>query len=139
MVLIEMVMKQHKDLIKEIIDKEYGSFINDKSTESQQHDPVLYNIVTRLLAASLAHHVIVHEPIKTGVMEYEGNTCFWATALCHDDSWEKTMEHTRSVFEWCKTTFGSEYAARTRWWVDDGGKYVFKNKQDLTMFLMKWS
>jgi hypothetical protein len=49
----------------------------------------------------------------------------------------------KDIVKWCEKTYGPDAgSANSRWYRNDivqGGKLWFRDEQDLTMFMLKWS
>lgn len=89
----------------------------------------------------LPPRIIVDElPMRMGDEEVETETLYWAQPKnpaidIFDIYLKRTSKGIGDVYDWCVKTYGPP---GDRWYVYYG-KYMFKNEQDRTMFVLKWS
>lgn len=72
--------------------------------------------------------------MRTGKAEGWGVFKYYWAEIPVDDDGEYTLDFEQAK-EWCETQFEAE---GTRWFVKNE-KFYFKNEQDMTMFILRWS
>jgi len=73
------------------------------------------------------------EPMHTGKASGWGMEYHWVSLPITDKN--KYDDTTTIAVEWCQTQFGKSGSR----WFEKKKKFYFKNEQDMTVFILRWS
>lgn len=117
--------------------------------QSQPDPKILLPVIRRIMPKLIAQGIIGAQPmtrrsLTMGELEHACSTWYWA---CPPESpagifeIEKTRQYYHDIESWIEERCGPKGSwndADCRWWASNG-QYIFKNEQDRTMFVLRWS
>lgn len=105
--------------------------------------PVIRNVSSQMIADEiLGVQPMTSHPMTVGEMDHACSTWYWAIPP-HDLSipWEDMIDRNKEIQNWCDEIYGDKgdwSDPDCRWWASNR-KYIFKNEEDRTMFVLRWS
>lgn len=107
--------------------------------------PVIRNIMPDIIAKDiLGVQPMTDQPLTVGEMEHACSTWYWvcpASSPLGIFELDKTRQYYHDIEAWIEEMCGPQgswHDPDCRWWASNR-KYIFKNEQDRTMFVLRWS
>lgn len=105
--------------------------------------PVIRNVMPNIIAEEiLGVQPMTSQLMSVGTMDHACSTWYWVTPPYNlDIGWDDMVSRNKEIQEWCDEIYGDKgdwSDPDCRWWTSNR-KYIFKNEEDRTMFVMRWS
>lgn len=122
----------------------------ENSVDQSQPDlkimmPVIRNIMPDVIARDiLGVQPMTRQSMTVGEMDHACSTWYWARPPYDPGGifdYARTEQRVQDIEHWIEDTCGprgSWHEPECRWWASNG-KYIFKNEEDRTMFVLRWS
>lgn len=107
--------------------------------------PVIRNVMPNIIAEEiLGVQPMTRQPMTVGEMDHACSTWYWVKPDYNPGEifeLDKTRQRVAEIEAWIEDACGprgSWHDPDCRWWASDR-KYIFKNEEDRTMFVLRWS
>lgn len=140
----QMLENTRRELLKNTTRE---SFENTVHNNQPKFDPVILPVIGKFMSQQIANEIIGVQPMTShsmtvGEMDHACSTWYWVIPP-HDLSipWEDMVSRNKEIQNWCDEIYGDKgdwSDPDCRWWASNR-KYIFKNEEDRTMFVLRWS
>lgn len=107
--------------------------------------PVMRNIIPDIIAREIIGvQPMTSQPMTVGELDHACSTWYWARPPYDPGGifdYDGTQRRVREIEDWIEETCGPRgdwHDPDCRWWASNR-KYIFKNEEDRTMFVLRWS
>lgn len=134
-----------KEKLDEITRKMFEDTVHQNQPDLKVIMPVIRNIMPNIIAQEIVGvQPMTSQPMTVGEMDHACSTWYWARPPYDPGGifdYARTEQHVQDIEHWIEEMCGprgSWHDPDCRWWASNG-KYIFKDKEDRTMFVLRWS
>lgn len=140
-----MNKKQTLEQVLENTRKMFEDTVYNNQPDPKVILPVIRNIMPNLIAEEIVGvQSMTRQSMTVGEVDHACSTWYWAKPPYDPGGlfdYARTEQHVQDIEAWIKETCGPRgdwHDPDCRWWASNG-KYIFKNEEDRTMFVLRWS
>jgi hypothetical protein len=137
--------KQTLEQVLENTRKIFENTVHNSQPDYKVILPVIRNVMPHIIAEEiLGVQPMTRQPMTIGTVDHACSTWYWVKPDYDPGEifeYTATRRRVAEIEAWIEETCGprgSWHEPDCRWWASDR-KYIFKNKEDRTMFVLRWS
>ena len=139
-------MTNKKKTMEQILENTRKMFVNTVN-QNQPDFKVILPVIRNIMPDIIAEEILGVQPMTSqlmsvGTMDHACSTWYWVTPPYNlDIGWDDMVSRNKEIQEWCDEIYGDKgdwSDPDCRWWTSNR-KYIFKNEEDRTMFVLRWS
>lgn len=134
-----------KEKLDEITRKMFEDTVHQNQPDLKVIMPVIRNIMPNIIAQEIVGvQPMTSRPMTVGEMDHACSTWYWVQPGSSPNQvfeFEKSRQYYHDIETWIEDQCGPQgswHDPDCRWWASNR-KYIFKNEEDRTMFVLRWS
>ena len=129
----------------EITRKMFEDTVHNNQPDFKVIMPSIKSIIPKIIAQEIVGvQPMTSQPMTVGEMDHACSTWYWAQPASNPGEifeLDKTRQYYHDIETWIEEHCGPQgswHDPDCRWWASNR-KYIFKNKEDRTLFVLRWS